>query len=248
MEWTDDAIILSSRKLGETDVILEVMTAARGRHLGVVRGGRSRKQQPTLQPGNSVAVTWRARLDDHLGNFRVESLVSRAAALMQTPIGVHGVQTLAALLRLLPERDPHPRLYAALPVVLDHMDEPALAGALLVRFELEMLAELGVGLDLSTCAATGVTRDLIWVSPRSGRAVSREAGAPYADRLLPLPGFLKRPEGTNLPPSARPEELADAFRLTGFFLDRLVYQPRGLAWPASRAAFVAAIERASSAL
>lgn len=241
MEWTDDAIILGSRKLGEADVILEVMTQTRGRHLGLVRGGRSRKQQPTLQPGNSVHLTWRARLDDHLGNFRVEGLELRAASLMQTSVGIHGVQTLAALLRLLPERDPHPNLYAAMQVVLEHMDEPALAAALLVRFELEMLNELGVGLDLSACAATGVTRDLVWVSPKSGRAVSRDAGNPYAAKLLPLPAFLRRMEGANEAVTATPQELADAFRLTGFFLDRHVYGPRGLPWPASRESFVAAI-------
>ncbi|PTW61326.1 DNA replication and repair protein RecO [Breoghania corrubedonensis] len=244
MEWTDDAIILGTRRHGETSAIVEAMTATRGRHMGLVRGGRSRKMQPTLQPGNSVHLTWRARLDGHLGNFQVEGLELRAAALMETPIGIHGVQTLAALLRLLPERDPHPNLYAALQVVLEHMDDAGLAAALLVRFELEMLNELGVGLDLSACAATGVTHDLIWVSPKSGRAVSREAGAPYADKLLPLPAFLHRLHGTNEPASASLEELSDAFRLTGFFLDRHVYGPRELPWPTSREAFVTAMKRA----
>ena len=123
------------------------------------------------------------------------------------------------------------------------MDDAGLAAALLVRFELEMLNDLGVGLDLSTCAATGVTHDLVWVSPKSGRAVSREAGAPYADKLLPLPAFLHRMQGTNVPASATLEELNNAFRLTGFFLDRHVYGPRGLDWPTSREAFVTAMQR-----
>ncbi|WP_321340064.1 DNA repair protein RecO [Breoghania sp.] len=246
MEWTDDAIILGTRKHGESSVIAEVMTIAHGRHLGLVRGGRSRKMQPTLQPGNSVRITWRARLDGHLGNFQMEGLELRAAGLMQSPIGIHGVQTLAALLRLLPERDPHPNLHAAMEVVLSHMDDAGLAAALLVRFELEMLNELGVGLDLSACAATGVTRDLIWVSPKSGRAVSREAGTPYADKLLTLPGFLRRMEGTNIAATATLEELDQAFRLTGFFLDRHIYGPRQLSWPNSREAFLAAMKRALS--
>ncbi|MDJ0932260.1 DNA repair protein RecO [Breoghania sp.] len=244
MEWSDDAIVLGTQKHGESSVILEAMTATRGRHLGLVRGGRSRKMQPTLQPGNSVRLTWRARLDGHLGNFHVEGLEFRAAALMETPIGIHGVQTLAALLRLLPERDPNPRLYNALQVVLDHMDNAGLAAALLVRFELEMLNELGVGLDLSHCAATGVTHDLIWVSPKSGRAVSREAGASYATRLLPLPAFLHRLEGTNETASATLQELTDAFRLTGFFLDRRIYGPRELPWPTAHEAFVTTMQRA----
>ncbi|AXS40235.1 DNA repair protein RecO [Breoghania sp. L-A4] len=243
MEWTGEAIILGTRKHGETSVILEVMTLERGRHLGLVRGGRSRRLQPMLQPGNAVHVTWRARLTDHLGHFSVEPVKSRAAALMESAVGIHGVQHLAGLLRLLPERDAHATLYDALSIVLDHMDTPAVAAALMARFELEMLTELGFGLDLSQCAATGATRDLIWVSPKSGRAVSREAGAPYATKLLPLPGFLSHREGANAPPSADADDLRDAFRLTGFFLDRHVFAPRGIIWPAAREGFVEACRR-----
>ena len=228
MEWSGEAIILGTRKHGETSVILEVMTHERGRHMGLVRGGRSRKRQPMLQPGNEVSLHWRARLSDHLGHFTVEPVTLRAASLMESAVGVHGVQHLASLLRLLPERDPHPTLYGALQVVLDHMETPELAAALMARFELELLNELGFGLDLTQCAATGVTRDLIWVSPKSGRAVSREAGAPYAGKLLPLPAFLTHRQGANEPPSADTRALQDAFRLTGFFLNRHIYEPRGM--------------------
>lgn len=243
MEWSGEAIVLGTRKHGETSVILEVMTAAHGRHMGLVRGGRSRRQQPTLQPGNLVTVNWRARLSDHLGSFTVEPLHLRAAALMDSRAGLNGLQHLAALLRLLPERDPHPRLYSALEVIVEHLDTPQVAAALLACFELELLNELGFGLDLSACAATGVTRDLVWVSPKSGRAVSREAGEPYAGKLLPLPAFLARAEGANAPPTADPQELRDAFRLTGFFLDRHVFGPRGIAWPAAREDFLASTTR-----
>ncbi|HOV04534.1 MAG TPA: DNA repair protein RecO [Hyphomicrobiales bacterium] len=193
MQWTDEGIILGARRHGEGSVILEVMTAAHGRHMGLVRGGRSRRMQAALQPGNAVDIVWRARLDEHLGNFTVEPTDLRAARLMESPVATYGVLLLGAHLRLLPERDPHPALYGALRIVLDELHEPLHAGALMVRFEMALLDELGFGLDLSECAATGLTEDLVWVSPRSGRAVSRAAGAPYADKLLALPAFLAGP-------------------------------------------------------
>ncbi len=190
MQWHDDGIILGLKRHGESSVIAEVMTRAHGRHLGLVRGGRSRRMQAALQPGNGVGVTWRARLDEHLGLFQLEASEFRAARLMESPLGVHGVQALATLLRLLPERDPHPDLHDRLAVLLEDIDVPGTAGALYVRFELALLDELGFGLDLSACAASGTQTDLIYVSPKTGRAVSRSAGAPYAARLLELPAFL----------------------------------------------------------
>ena len=239
MEWRDEGIILGTRRHGETSAILEVMTRAHGRHLGLVRGGRSRRQQPVLQSGNRVELTWRARLDEHLGSFQVEPLEMNAARLMDSAVGVHGLQLIAAHLRLLPERDTHVALFETLAVLIAHLDDADLAGALVARFELLVLEELGFGLDLSQCAATGTRADLAYVSPKSGRAVSRDAGAPWHDRMLPLPTFLRRGAGGGTDPAA----VAQAFRLTGFFLARDVYEPRGIAEPGARAAFMAALGR-----
>lgn len=240
MQWQDQAIILGVKRLGETSVIAEVMTHDRGRCLGLVRAGRSRTMQPVLQPGNHVEVTWRARLDEHLGEFRVEPVRLRAARLMETATAVYGVQAMASLLRLLPERDPHPHLYDALDVILDNLHEPIDAGELFVRFELAVLNDLGFGLDLAECAATGVREDLVYVSPKSGRAVSRAAGAPWADKMLTLPAFLAVGNGR----AADAEGLAAAFRLSGFFLHRHVYEPRGIDIGATRHGFVQAALKA----
>ncbi|MBX3570113.1 MAG: DNA repair protein RecO, partial [Rhizobiaceae bacterium] len=168
MEWRDEGIILGTRRHGETSVILEVMTRAHGRHLGLVRGGRSRKQQPVLQAGNRVDLTWRARLDEHLGSFQAEPVTLNAARLFDSAAAVYGLQVLAAHLRLIPERDAHPALFELLAVLVDHLDDAAVAGELVARFELMVLEELGFGLDLSECAATGSRTDLVYVSPRSG--------------------------------------------------------------------------------
>jgi len=234
MQWQDQAIILGVRRHGETSVIAEVMTRARGRHLGLVRNGRSRTMQPVLQPGNLVEVTWRARLDEHLGNFSTEPVNFRAATLMEHAASLHGVQALAALLRLLPERDPHPHLFDMLNIVLDHLGEASGAGELYIRFELAVLNDLGFGLDLLQCAATGTREQLEFVSPKSGRAVSRDAGLPYRDKLFRLPEFLK--EGSRK--SADRESLGEAFRLTQYFLNRHVYEPRGLEPGTARDVFI----------
>jgi len=244
MEWRDEGIILGVRRHGETSAILEVMTRAHGRHLGLVRGGRSRKQQPVLQAGNRVDLLWRARLDEHLGVFQAEPLAMHAARLMGSAAGVFGLQTLAAHLRLLPERDPHAGLFETLAVILDHLDDPETAGELVVRFELLVLEELGFGLDLSQCAATGARQDLIFVSPKSGRAVSRAAGQPWQDKMLALPAFLVEARG----PRADLTAIENAFRLTGFFFARHVYEARGLVEPEARVGFVNALRRAYAAL
>lgn len=239
MEWRDEGIVLGTRRHGETSVILEVMTRAHGRHLGMVRGGRSRRMQPLLQPGNRVDLTWRARLDEHLGLFQVEPVELHAARLFDSACAVFGLQTIAAHLRLLPERDPHSNLFETLVLLLGHLDEPASAGELIVRFELLVLDELGFGLDLARCAATGSHENLAYVSPKSGRAVSREAGAPWADRMLALPAFLRRGSGLRGDMAA----LDEAYRLTGFFLTRHVYEPRGIAEPEARAGFLGALRK-----
>lgn len=242
MQWSDQGIIIGVRRHGETSVVVEVMTRDHGRHLGLVRGGRSRAMQPVLQPGNEVEATWRARLDEHLGEFKLEPVKLRAARLMEAATSVYGVQAMGALLRLLPERDPHPHLYETLGIILEHLHDPSDAGELFVRFEIAVLNDLGFGLDLAECAATGTRDDLVYVSPKSGRAVSREAGAPYADKMLALPGFLARGG------AADHDSLQAAFRMTAFFLHRHVYEPRGIDLSAARDGFVQAALKALKSL
>lgn len=239
MHWSDRAIVLGCRALGESGVVLEAMTRAHGRHSGLVHGGRSRRLRPALQAGNTVSVEWRARLDEQLGTFSVEEEVSRAGRLIASSAALLGAATMAAHLRLLAERDPHPALFDAASALLDHLDDPETGRSLFALFELRLLAEFGFGLDLSSCAATGATDDLVYVSPRSGRAVGREPGEPYRDRLLPLARFLR--EGVEEMPGA--VEVADAFRLTGFFLEEHLYAPRGLTLPDERTRYVAAVGR-----
>jgi len=239
MQWTDEGIVLGVKRHGEASGILELMTREHGRHLGLVRGAFGSRMKPVLQTGNSVSASWRARLDEHLGNYAVEGLNLRAAGFFAAPHAIYGVTHLAALMRLLPERDPHENLYVALDDILDRLDDAVVAAPMVVRFELQLLAELGFGLDLSQCASTGATADLIHVSPKSGRAVSRAAGVPYADRLLRLPAFLREPNAV-----AAGHDVADGFALTGFFLTRHVLDPRGLSLSDERSYFIAALNRA----
>jgi len=239
MEWTDNGIVLGTRRHGETSAILELVTRAHGRHLGLVRGGAGSRLRAVLQPGNSLHATWRARLDEHLGHFTVEGLRLRTGALLASPHAVCAVTHLAALIRLLPERDPHLRVFEAFETILDHLDAPLDAAMRVVRFELQLLSELGFGLDLSACAASGARQDLVYVSPKSGRAVSRMAGEAWRDKLLRLPSFLTAAEA-----APTPAELADGFALTGYFLARHAFEPRGQALPDARAQFIAAIARA----
>jgi DNA repair protein RecO (recombination protein O) len=224
VEWTGEALLIGVRRHGESSVIAEAMVAGRGRYAGLIRGGRSPKLSATLQPGNTVHLTWRARLEDHLGTFAVEPLQTRAAALFADRKRLYLAQIVCEHLHLLPERDPHDRLLGmALRLIDSDPDAVALA-----RFELALLDELGFGLDLETCAASGSTEDLTHVSPKSGRAVSRAAAEPYKDRLLPLPSFL------NARGNASPDDLRNAFRLTGHFLDMHVWHARQLDPPPTR--------------
>jgi len=239
MQWTDEGIVLGVKRHGEANAILELMTREHGRHLGLVRGGFGSRMKPILQTGNSVSANWRARLDEHLGNYTVEGLHLRAANFFAASHAIYGVTHLAALMRLLPERDPHAGLYSVFEEILDRLEDPVLAAPLVVRFELQLLSELGFGLDLEQCASTGATDELIYVSPKSGRAVSRTAGEPWADKMLRLPAFLHDRDAL---PAGR--DVADGFALTGFFLARHVLEPRGLALTAERAQFIAALGRA----
>ena len=240
LEWTEEALVLGARLHGETSAIAELFTRDRGRWNGMVHGGRGRRARPLLQPGNLVEATWSARLDEHLGRFALEPLRLRAASLMQSSLGIYGTQTVAGHLRLLPERDAHARLYDMADALLDNLDDPRLAGELMVRFERQLLQELGFGMDLSACASTGVTDGLAFVSPRSGRAVSREGAEGYEDRLLALPGFLL----DGAVGEASDDDLRAGFRLTGTFLERAFHNTRELDLPVERDAFRRTVERA----
>jgi DNA repair protein RecO (recombination protein O) len=230
MEWSDEGVVLSVRPHAETAAVLELFTRHHGRHLGLVHGGRSRKLRPILQVGNHVDAVWKARIADNLGHFSVELRRGFAAQAMEDAPALAALASMAELTRLLPERDPHPNLYEVTLFVLGFLDEPQVWPALLVRWELVLLEELGFGLDLASCAATGATTDLLYVSPKSGRAVSAAAGEPYKDRLLGLPAFLR---GT-APGAVTPGDVRAGFRLTGHFLEARVLAPRDLRLPDAR--------------
>jgi DNA repair protein RecO (recombination protein O) len=252
MEWTDEAIVLGVRRHGESNAIAELMTRDHGRHLGLVRGGAGSRMRPLLQPGNSVRAVWRARLDEHLGSYAIEGVKLRAATLLTSSHAAYGITHLASLVRLLPERDPHEQIYEMLETALDDFDDLHTAALYVVRLELAMLTELGFGLDLSVCAATGTSEDLVYVSPKSGGAVSRRAGEPWRDRLLRLPSFLAGADDADLPLAALPEvgtaDLQDGFAVTGTFLLRHVLEPRGQAHSDARTGFIAALARIPRAM
>ncbi len=233
MDWRDQGFVLNTRKHGETSVILEVFTAEHGRHAGVVRGGVSRKMTPILQPGGQLDLSWRARLADHIGSFTVEPLRSRAAVLSDR-FALAGLNTVTALLTFcLPDREPHPALYQQSTQLLDLLGQNDLWPLAYLRWEMALLTELGYGLDLTECAVTGSTDNLIYVSPKSGRAVSAKAAGEWADRLLPLPPIL-RGEG-----DAADDEVLEALRTTGYFLsDKLAPDLGSKPIPEARARFV----------
>ncbi len=212
MEWRDQGIVLAVRRHGENAAIVEVFTPSRGRHAGVVRGGTSRRMAPILQPGAQIDVAWRARLEEHLGHFTVEPVRSRAAALSDR-MALAGMNAVCALLAFaLPEREAHEPLYRRTETLLDLLGDDDLWPLAYLRWELALLEETGYGLDLTACAVTGAQEGLEYVSPRTGRAVTRAGAGDWADRLLPLPPVLLG-EG-----AAPDDEIAAAFRVTGHFL------------------------------
>lgn len=235
MQWTDEGIIISVRPHGETAALIEVWTREHGRHLGLVHGGRSRRLRPILQIGNHVDVTWKARLSDQLGHMSLELRRGFAGELMDDSARLSALTTMAALIRLMPERDAHPNLYEVTLFVFGFFDDASVWPALMVRWELALLEELGYGLDLDSCAATGGNDQLIYVSPRSGRAVSASAGEPYRDRLLALPAFLTRARKSH--PTL--QELKAGFALTGYFLTERVLAPREQMLPETRDRMIA---------
>ncbi|HVZ04518.1 DNA repair protein RecO [Hyphomicrobium sp.] len=235
MQWTDEGIVLSVRPHGETAAIIDLWTRAHGRHLGLVHGGRSRRLRPILQAGNHVDATWKARLADQLGHMTIEMRRAFAAESLDDAAALAALSTITTLTRLLPERDPHPNLYEITLFVLGFLNDATVWPALLVRWELALLDELGFGLDLSQCAATGSNDQLIYVSPKSGRAVSASAGEPYRDRLLALPQFLTKQRSGHVTEA----DVQLGFALTGHFLETRVLLPRGESLPQARARLLA---------
>ncbi|HET9067991.1 MAG TPA: DNA repair protein RecO [Amaricoccus sp.] len=243
MEWRDEGILIAARRHGESSAIVEVFTAAHGRHAGVVRGGAGRRMAPVLQPGARLSLEWSARLEEHIGTFRVDPMPSRTAVIMADPAALAALAAMTALLAAtLPERDAHPALYARSLELVEALGALPDWPARYAVWELALLGELGFGLELDRCAVTGGTDGLVWVSPRSGRAVGREAGAPWADRLLPLPDFLR---GWDRPPPRA--AVLQALALTGHFLEARVAPglPRE-ALPPARARAVDAIRRSAA--
>lgn len=228
MEWTDEAVVLSARPHGESAAVAALLSREHGRHAGLVQGARSAKQRGVLQAGSLVRARWRARLSEHLGTYTLELVQGFAAGLLDDPLRLAGLVAACAVTEsALPEREPHPAVFDGLIALFDTLESMAW-GAAYVRWELGLLQELGFGLDLSRCAVTGGTDQLAYVSPRSGRAVSRAAGEAYRDRLLPLPGFLIGQGGGG------PEEVAAGLALTGHFLERHVFANRETGPPPAR--------------
>ena len=239
MEWRGAGILLSVRRHGESSAIIEVFTPERGKHAGVVRGGTSRKLAPSLQPGAQLDLAWRARLEDHIGTFAVEPVRSRAAVVMSNRLALAGLNAVTGLLSFcLPERAPYPALYKQTEQLLDLLGQDDVWPLAYLRWEVALLGEMGFGLDLTSCAVTGAHSGLVYVSPKSGRAVSAAGAGDWAERLLPLPPVL-RGEG-----AAPDVEVAQALRTTGYFLEERLAPAMGAKHlPEARARFVAAFTR-----
>jgi DNA repair protein RecO (recombination protein O) len=245
IEWSDEGIVLSARRHGESAAIVALLTREHGRHLGLVPGGAGRRARGLYEPGNRLRAVWRARLAEHLGHYACELLESRAAGLLDDGARLAALSAATAVVdAALPEREPHARLFDGLDALIATLQAaPPLPvwTARYVRFELDLLADLGFGLDLARCAATGATEGLAYVSPKTGRAVSAAAAEPYRDRLLPLPAFLLRPaDAENGAPSA---DILAGLTLTGFFLTQHVFGQRPAGPPAARDRLVTLLQR-----
>ena len=242
IEWSDAAFVLVVRRHGESGLIVELLTRDHGRHLGFVRGGQSPRRRPALQPGNAVVATWRGRLPEHLGSLGCELLQAHAARFLDDPDKLAALASATALIAAsLPEREPQADVFAGFALLLESLDSAVDWPARYVAWECGLLAALGFGLDLTRCAATGATADLVYVSPRTGRAVSREAGRPYHDKLLPLPAFLR---GTGGPAEA---DIAAGLALTEHFLRHHVLMPQGRDLPPARTRLAARMQSKSAA-
>lgn len=237
MDWRDEAIILGARRHGERDVILDVLTRQTGRYKGYVRGGAGKTHRGTIQTGNTIDARWRSRVETNLGHFTVELVDERASHLFPSAARLSALTNATGLLiAVLPEREVCSHIYEALLAFLDLLILPELTdpewGMALVKFEQGLLSNLGYGLDLECCAATGQTDDLIYVSPNTGRAVSGDAGAPYHDKMLVLPRFLKKGD-MNISEITK-EDIHNGLKLTGYFLDRHLLHVTENSFPEAR--------------
>jgi len=221
MHWLDNGIVLSARKYGETSVVLQAFTRDHGRYAGMVRGGVGKRLRGVLQPGNVIGVKWQGRLAEQLGTYTIEAGTSSGALLFDLPLSLAACSSVMAILeKTLPEKEPHAALYDATEFLIETFGDDILHwGPLLVKWELGLLQEMGYGLDLETCVATGERERLIYVSPKSGCAVSEAAGGPYKEKLLPLPPFLRfehNPETNDIDL----QQIEEGLRLTGYFIRR----------------------------
>lgn len=245
MEWTDEGIVLSATRHGEADALLDVMTRSHGRARGFVKGGLGRRNKANLQAGNRLALTWRSRLEINLGRFTVELLHSPLGLMMGDGARLSALAAATSVVAsTMTEREPHEPVYNALQSVIGLMEAEggtaAMWAAALARLELGILSELGYGLDLNECAATGSADDLIYVSPKSGRAVCAVAGAPYKEKLLELPAFLS--DGAE---AAHAGDAVAGMLLTGYFLDRNIWVVSGKGQPAARERLISSLQKAS---
>ena len=230
MDFIDEAFVLSARAHGDTGAVVELLTAEHGRRAAYVAGGASRRMRPFLQAGARVQAEYRARTSDHLGSARLEPVGEGPSALFDDPLALTGLSAAAAVAQgALPEREPHPGAFLAFEALMGAFAVPQVWPAVFVRFEAGLLEDLGFGLDLSRCASTGSTDDLVWVSPRTGRAVSADAGAPYADKLLALPPFMLGAQA-----GLGPGDVKAGFDLTGHFLEQFVFHPLNRPLPPAR--------------
>jgi DNA repair protein RecO (recombination protein O) len=245
MEWRDTGFVLAARRHGESALIVELLTAEHGRHAGLVRGGQSPRRRALLQPGNSLAASWRGRLPEHLGTLDCELVEANAARFLDDPDRLAALSAATSLLlTALPEREPHGDLYRSFAGLLASLDSGPFWAQSYVAWECDLLSGLGFGLDLGSCAATGATKDLAYVSPRSGRAVSRAAGLPYHDKLLPLPGFLWREVPADQPASR--QEIVAGLALTQYFLLHHLLAPHGGKLPEARERLAERMRRPSA--
>lgn len=236
MQWSDDGVVLATRRHGEHALVVQLLTREHGHHAGILRGGQSPRVRAQWQIGSRIRVTWKARLVEHLGSISGELVAGHASRFFDDRVRLAALASAAALAAAaLPEREPHPRAYAGLDALIAALEENDRWAVAYVEWEMTLLEEMGFGLDLSRCAATGVTDNLVYVSPRSGQAVSAMAGAPYRDRMFRLPAFLRQAGVATRP---EPDDVLDGLALTGFFLDRRVFASHGRETPAARGRYV----------